>query len=107
MSLQVWQIGNFSGSRPFASSWSFILRISCAVSGEITLHGDEIYVQVSIPCIRPGREVMFRRCKGRQDYLGDRNHFCDIAVLAAPQSFRALVVRETGLSINPRQQALV
>jgi hypothetical protein len=31
---------------------------------------------------------MFRRCKGRQDYLGDRNHFCDIAVLAAPQSFR-------------------
>ena len=78
-----------------------------AVSGEITLHGDEIYVQVSIPCIRPGREVMFRRCKGRQDYLGDRNHFCDIAVLAAPHSFRALVVRETGLSINPRQQALV
>lgn len=58
-----------------------------AVSGEITLHGDEIYVQVSIPCVRPGREVMFRRCKGRQDYLGNRNHFCDIAVLAAPQSF--------------------
>jgi hypothetical protein len=50
---------------------------------------------------------MFRRCKGRQDYLGDRNHFCDIAVLAAPQSFRALVVRETGLSINPREQSLV
>ena len=78
-----------------------------AVSGEITLHGDEIYVQVSIPCIRPGREVMFRRCKGRQDYLGDRNHFCDIAVLAAPQSFRSLVVRETGLSINPREQSLL
>lgn len=78
-----------------------------AVSGEITLHGDEIYVQVSIPCIRPGREVMFRRCKGRQDYLGDRNHFCDIAVLAAPQSFRALVVRETGLAINPREQSLL
>lgn len=78
-----------------------------AVSGEITLHGDEIYVQVSIPCIRPGREVMFRRCKGRQDYLGARNHFCDIAGLSAPHSFRALVVRETGLSINPRQQALV
>jgi hypothetical protein len=50
---------------------------------------------------------MFRRCKGRQDYLGMSNHFCDIAVLAAPQSFRAHVVRETGLSINPRRQALV
>ena len=78
-----------------------------AVSGEITLHADDIYIQVSIPCIRSGREVMFRRCKGRQDYLGDRNHFCDIAVLAAPESFCALVVRETGLAINPRQQALV
>ena len=78
-----------------------------AVSGEITLHGDEIYVQVSIPCVRPGREVMFRRCKGRQDYLGDRNHFCDIAVLASPHSFRSQVVRETGLSINPREQSLL
>lgn len=78
-----------------------------AVSGEITLHGDEIYVQVSIPCIRPGREVMFRRCKGRQDYLGMSNHFCDIAVLAAPQSFRSLVVRETGLAIDPREQSLL
>jgi hypothetical protein len=78
-----------------------------AVSGEITLHADEIYVQVSIPCIRPGREIMFRRCKGRQDYLGDRNHFCDIAVLAAPSSFRSLVVRETGLSINPREASLI
>lgn len=78
-----------------------------AVSGEITLHADEITIQVSIPCIRPGREVMFRRCKHRQDYLGMSNHFCDIAVLAAPHRFRALVVRETGLSINPRQQALV
>jgi hypothetical protein len=78
-----------------------------AVSGEITLHADEIYVQVSIPCFRPGREVMFRRCKGRQDYLGERNHFCDIAVLAAPETFRSLVVRETGFSINPRQRALV
>ena len=41
-----------------------------AVSGEITLHGDEIYVQVSIPCIRPGREVMFRRCKGGRTTWG-------------------------------------
>lgn len=35
------------------------------------------------------------------------NHFCDIAVLAAPQSFRSLVVRETGLAINPREQSLL
>ena len=78
-----------------------------AVSGEITLHADENTIQGLTPCIRPGREVMFRRCKHRQDYLGMSNHFCDIAFLASPQRFRALVVRETGFSISPRQQALV
>ena len=78
-----------------------------AVSGEITLHADKIYVQASIPSFGPGREVLFRRCRDRRDYLGDRNNFCDIAILAVPERFRALVVRETGLSINPRQQALV
>ena len=72
-----------------------------------TLHSDEIYVQVSIPCIRPGREVMFRRCKGRQDYRGEHNHFCDIAVLADPVKFAALVAREIGLAFEPRQAELV
>lgn len=78
-----------------------------AVSGEITLHADAIYVQVALSAMGRGREVMFRRCKGRQDYLGDRNHLCDIAVLADPVRFRALVVRETGLAITPRQTELV
>jgi hypothetical protein len=62
---------------------------------------------VSIPCFGAGREVMFRRCKGRQDYRGEHNHFCDIAVLADPHRFTALVARETGLVIARRQAELV
>jgi hypothetical protein len=78
-----------------------------AVSGEITLHADEIYIQVSLPSFGNGREVMFRRCKGLQDYLGARNYYCDIAVLADPGRFTALVARETGLTITRRQPELV
>ncbi len=78
-----------------------------AVSGEITLHADEIYIQVTTSSFGHGREVMFRRCKGRQDYRGERNNFCDIAVLVDPVRFTALVTRETGLTITRRQPELV
>jgi hypothetical protein len=78
-----------------------------AISGDVILHADEIYIMVSIPCFGAGREVMFRRCKGRQDYRGEHNHFCDIAVLADPHRFTALVARETGLVIARRQAELV
>ena len=78
-----------------------------AISGDVILHSDEIYILVSIPCFGPGREVMFRRCKGRQDYRGEHNHFCDIAVLADPVKFAALVAREIGLAFEPRQAELV
>lgn len=78
-----------------------------AVSGEITLHADAIYIQVALSCLGAGREVMFRRCKGRQDYIGECNHYCDIAVLADPVRFRATVVRETHLELAPRQPELV
>lgn len=78
-----------------------------AVSGEITLHADEIYIQISIPGFTPGREVMFRLCKGRRDYRGEMNNFCDIAVLVDPVRFTALVARETGFAITRRQPELV
>jgi hypothetical protein len=50
-----------------------------AVSGEITLHTDWCYVQVSQ--FRPAFEVMFRSCNGRQDYTGGQNHFCSAQLL--------------------------
>ena len=69
-----------------------------AVSGEIILHSDEVYVQLSIGGMGTGREVMFRRVAGRKDYCGDRNHWGDIAELMAPDTFAARIRRELHLS---------
>lgn len=72
-------------------------KAGIAVSGEVMLHGEEIYVQLSISCMGPGREIMFRRVTGRKDYCGDRNHFADIAELMAPDQFAARIRRELHL----------
>ena len=46
-----------------------------AVSGEVTLHADTLYVQLSESCVSPGISVMYRTCKGRKDYTGGSNNF--------------------------------
>lgn len=51
-----------------------------AVSGEITLHADWIYVQVSQGWSeRTG--ILFRSCQSRQDYTGGQNHFAPLEML--------------------------
>lgn len=49
-----------------------------AVSGEVTLHGEEIYVQVSQSSGGPSMGVLIRSCEGRKDYTGGRNQFANI-----------------------------
>ena len=79
-----------------------------AVSGEITLHSDQAYVQISLGCMGQGREVMYRRCSGRSDYSGDRNHYCDIAKVTHPASFAAHIARDLHLErVAPRQPELI
>lgn len=48
-----------------------------AVSGEITLHLERLYVQVSEPFAQWGEKkiVMFRECNGLKDYTGGQNNF--------------------------------
>jgi hypothetical protein len=70
-----------------------------AVSGEITLHGDELYVQLSLGCMGPGREVMFRRCEGRTDYRGGANHWASVHELVNPGRFAERLVRELHLTV--------
>ncbi|SRR5258706_6243676 len=54
-----------------------------AVSGEVTLHGDTLYVQVFESCCLPrGVSVLYRRCHGRHDYCGETNHFAKARTLA-------------------------
>lgn len=55
-----------------------------AVSGEVTLHTDNLYVQVSQP-FADLLGILLRTCKGRKDYCGGPNHFAPANLLNSPQ----------------------
>ena len=69
-----------------------------AVSGEATLHGDHLYVQISQSCMSGGRAgVLWRACEGRRDYCGGRNRFCRPSDLTDMQTLiRMKAVVEAG-----------
>jgi hypothetical protein len=52
-----------------------------AVSGEITLHHDRVYIQVSQPATGQDTGILIRTCDGRRDYHGGRNHFASLHLL--------------------------
>lgn len=54
-----------------------------AVSGEVILHHDQVYICVSQEL---GREcgILFRSCNGRSDYAGGRNNFAPITLIDDP-----------------------
>lgn len=55
-----------------------------AVSGEVTLHAERVYVQLAEWYSSPGGvSVLYRACNGRKDYSGGRNNsirMSDVAV---------------------------
>jgi hypothetical protein len=55
-----------------------------AVSGEITLHTDRLYVQASQSAMGNGSGILFRTCKGRKDYVGGPNNFAPLDLLNNP-----------------------
>jgi len=52
-----------------------------AVSGEVTLHHEQLYVQISQPATRADTGILIRSCKGRKDYVGGRNNFASLSLL--------------------------
>ena len=63
---------------------SFDLRSNqggIAVSGEITLHHERVYVQVSQPATGADTGILIRTCQGRRDYTGGPNHFAPLSLL--------------------------
>ena len=63
---------------------SFDLRSNAggiAVSGEITLHHEDVYVQIYQPATRADTGILIRTCDGRRDYSGGRNHYAPLALL--------------------------
>jgi len=66
---------------------SFDLRSNkggSAVSGEVTLHADHLYVQACQPATGHDSGVLFRMCQGRKDYTGGRNNFASLDLLNDP-----------------------
>ncbi|RTL74570.1 MAG: hypothetical protein EKK35_24555 [Bradyrhizobiaceae bacterium] len=55
-----------------------------AVSGEITLHSDHLYVQVSQSAMGYHSGILFRTCKGRKDFVGGPNNFASLDLLNRP-----------------------
>ena len=56
-----------------------------AVSGEITLHSDRLYVQVSQSVMGSNCGILFRSCDGRRDYVGGVNNFAPLDLLHQPE----------------------
>lgn len=53
-----------------------------AVSGEVTLHTDTLYLQLSQGILWHGEaRILYRRCNGRKDYCGHANHFMAVEQL--------------------------
>lgn len=48
-----------------------------AVSGEVTLHSETCYIQISQPAFSSGEKTQFlvRTCKSKRDYSGGTNNF--------------------------------
>ena len=66
---------------------SFDLRSNLggiAVSGEAVLHTDCLYVQVCQPATGHDSGILFRTCKGRNDYVGGPNNFASLDLLNHP-----------------------
>lgn len=49
-----------------------------ACSGEVTLHADHLYIQISESFSGPGLSILFRGCDSRKDYCGHQNNNCSM-----------------------------
>ena len=89
------------------SPGSFDLRSNLggiAVSGEITLHHDDLYVQVCQPATGADSGILIRTCQGRRDYTGGCNHFAPLRLLddeaALAAQVRAVLATKARLPLD-------
>lgn len=67
-----------------------------AVSGEATLHGEQVYIQAIQPATGTDTGIMYRRCNGRKDYTGQRNHFASLNAFHNIEALAAVIERDLG-----------
>lgn len=53
-------------------------KAGIAVSGEVTLHADHLYIQISESFSGRGLSILFRGCDSRKDYSGHQNNTCSM-----------------------------
>jgi hypothetical protein len=70
-------------------------RAGIAVSGEITLHADHLYVQVSQPFGGFDSGILIRTCEGRKDYIGGPNNFASLDLLHEPERLASVIAQST------------
>jgi hypothetical protein len=83
-------------------SGSFDLRSNkagIAVSDEITLHHDRVYIQVGQFGMSSGHGILIRTCKGRKDYTGGPNHPVALTMLDDIPVTGAMVPRLKALGL--------
>jgi hypothetical protein len=59
-------------------------KAGIAVSGEVILHADRLYVQVSQSAMGADSGILIRTCQGRKDYVGGPNNFASLDLLNRP-----------------------
>ena len=75
-----------------------------AVSGEITLHGEDVWVSLGLGALGADHEICFRRVRGRRDHHGARNRWASSRELLAPDRFAARIRRELALAPAAAEQ---
>lgn len=65
-----------------------------AVSGEVTLHSDNLYVQLFESCLKPGVSMLYRSCTSQKDYSGGRNHEVSLKDIAFDNEGKDRVLAE-------------
>lgn len=75
-------------------------RAGIAVSGEVTLHYENFYLQVGQFGLSSGHGILIRTCKGRTDYTGGPNHFVALQLLDDISALAAAVRAITGVSTS-------
>jgi hypothetical protein len=66
-------------------------RAGIAVSGEVILHGETIYIQVCQPATGADSGILIRTCEGRRDFEGGRNHLAPLSLLDQPEELAEYV----------------
>ncbi len=72
-------------------------KAGIAVSGEITLHHEQVYLQVGQFGLGSGHGILIRTCKGRKDYTGGPNHVVGLTLLDDIHALAARVRAITGV----------